>query len=71
MYWASLALGAPPKTAILPVLLQMALKNLEEIFINNQYPKNMVRNKISKIKIDNLGLTLISYFEKLTKITQT
>ena len=35
--------------------LEMALKNLEEIFINNQYPKNMVRNKISEIKNREFG----------------
>ena len=35
--------------------LDLALKNLEIIFLNNEYPKNLIKNKINEIKGRNFG----------------
>ena len=35
--------------------LEMALKNLTEIFLNNEYPKYLIENKIAEIKNRNFG----------------
>ena len=35
--------------------LNLALKNLQEIFVLNQYPKNLIKNKICEIKNRNFG----------------
>ena len=38
--------------------LNLSLKNLQEIFIMNQYPKNLIKNKISEIRNRNFGPNL-------------
>ena len=35
--------------------LNLALKNLQEIFVLNQYPRNLIKNKISEIQNRNFG----------------
>ena len=35
--------------------LEMALKNLTEILLNNEYPKYLIENKIAEIKNRNFG----------------
>ena len=35
--------------------LESALENLEEIFLNNQYPKNLIKSKIAEIKDREFG----------------
>jgi hypothetical protein len=35
--------------------LESALKNLEEMFLNNQYPKNLIKSKIAEIKDREFG----------------
>ena len=35
--------------------LEMALKNLTEFFLNNEYPKYLIENKIAEIKNRNFG----------------
>ena len=35
--------------------LDLALKNLEEIFLHNQYPTNLIKNKINEIKNRDFG----------------
>ena len=37
------------------VNVNLAFKNLEEIFVLNQYPKKLIKNKINEIKVRDFG----------------